>query len=790
MSWSCALLEAQQAEPRRIAASPAFDARRLTSHPTTDWITNGGNVFNQRYSPLTLLDRDNVKDLKALWRTSMGTGADPNNSGQAQILHHEGTLYVINGANDVFALDVDTGAILWTYRGNPDPRAGVPMGRSSRGVAMGEGKIFVGQNDAQLVALDQRTGEVVWSDRGRALAGRLQHHERAAVLRRHGHHRLLGRRDGEPRPVKAFEREDGKLVWTFYTVPGPGEFGHDTWPQDSDAWQFGGAPVWQTPAVDPELGLVYFSTGNPGPDLQRRRARRRQPVQRLDRRDRREDGQIPLALPAGASRHLGLRLAESRRAVRRAVRRPMRKGLVQVSKTGWAYILDRETGKPLIGIEERAVPQEPRQATAATQPYPVGDAIVPQSIDIPPEGSSVLPNGAALVNDGKIFTPFWTDPIAVKPGTMGGANWPPSSYDPETHLLYVCATRSHQLVLGAGEPARNAVGRTRSTWAARSRRRTPTIAASSRRSTCTTNKLAWRQQWREICYSGSIVTAGGLLFVGRNDGRLTALDKSERQAALGVHDGRRRQHDRHDVRAQGRAVRRRARGRRRVRGRQARRRHLDVLAGRHDEVVAAWPRRRAAAAAAPGPAARGAGRDRARSTSSTASSSTPKLASRVTASGRRRPRRRTDARRRLAARDDPRGLARPAATRCRPSAARTPRPICATSRPTSSRCWRSSRDCRRRLHGVDCSELEKTGGCHGPRGSDVADRAHRDARHHPRLRSTRHSRRQHGALRERRIEKALWTAGGASSSRSSFRRSSRCCSRSGCCGRFTSSRAA
>jgi hypothetical protein len=79
--------DAQQAEPRRIAAAPAFNARQLTAHPGRDWITNGGNVLNQRYSPLTLLDRGNVKDLKALWRTSMGSGAQPNNSGQAQILH-------------------------------------------------------------------------------------------------------------------------------------------------------------------------------------------------------------------------------------------------------------------------------------------------------------------------------------------------------------------------------------------------------------------------------------------------------------------------------------------------------------------------------------------------------------------------------------------------------------------------------------------------------------------------------------------------------------------------------
>jgi alcohol dehydrogenase (cytochrome c) len=151
------------AAERDIAAAPAFSARQLTALPRTNWVTNGGNVFNQRYSPLTLLDRDNVKDLKALWRTSMGSGALPNNSGQAQILHYEGVLYVINGANDVFAMDVDTGAILWTYRGNPDPRSGVPMGRSSRGVAMGEGKIFVGQLDAKLLALDQRTGQVIWS---------------------------------------------------------------------------------------------------------------------------------------------------------------------------------------------------------------------------------------------------------------------------------------------------------------------------------------------------------------------------------------------------------------------------------------------------------------------------------------------------------------------------------------------------------------------------------------------------------------------------------------------------
>jgi alcohol dehydrogenase (cytochrome c) len=519
------VLDAQPAPPRaRITASPAFSARQLTAHPTASWITNGGNVFNQRYSPLARLNRDNVKDLKALWRTGMGTGATPSNSGQAQILNYEGTLYVINGANDVFALDVDTGAILWTYRGNPDPRAGVPMGRSSRGVTMGEGKIFVGLNDARLVALDQRTGEVAWSveaerwQDGFSITSAPLYHDGMVVTG------FSGGEMASRGKVKAFGAKDGKLLWTFNTIPGPGEFGHDTWPQDSDAWKFGGAPVWQTPAVDPELELVYFSTGNPGPDMhggvragdnlfsvsivavEARTGKYRWHFQQVRHDIWDYDSPNPVVLFDAP------------------VDGVMRKGLVQVSKTGWAYILDRATGKPLIGIEDRPVPQEPRQRTAATQPYPVGDAIVPQEIDIPPELSSVLPDGAALVNGGKIFTPFWTEPIAVKPGTMGGANWPPSSYDPETHLLYVCASdRINSFVVQENLPAPAAnqvyMGG-RFTQAAADDR--GIFAALD----VTTNTLAWRQQWREICYSGSVVTAGGLVFVGRNDGRLTALDKS------------------------------------------------------------------------------------------------------------------------------------------------------------------------------------------------------------------------------------------------------------------------
>jgi alcohol dehydrogenase (cytochrome c) len=197
-----------------------------------------------------------------------------------------------------------------------------------------------------------------------------------------------------------------------------------------------------------------------------------------------------------------------------------RKGIAEVSKTGFTYILDRETGEPLIGIEERPVPQEPRQATAATQPYPLGDPVVPHEIDIVPEGWT-------LVNGGRIFTPFWDKPVLAKPQATGGANWPPSSYDPETNLLYVCAHDGISAFTSDAEPrfvaptpgeryAQGTFGR--SGIAARG-----IFAAVDLK----TNRLAWRQQWPEMCYSGSIVTGGGLIFVGRNDGRLTALDKAD-----------------------------------------------------------------------------------------------------------------------------------------------------------------------------------------------------------------------------------------------------------------------
>jgi alcohol dehydrogenase (cytochrome c) len=501
-----------------VARAPAFRAKDLTEPPRSGWLTNGGNLANQRYSPLTEINRDNVSGLRGVWRASLGgSGMGPRSANQAQPLVYDGVIYVVTGDNDAFAIDVETGNVLWEYEAHIDPNVARPCcGWAARGVGMGDGKIFVGQLDAKVVALDQRTGEVVWSIQaedpkvGFSITSAPLYYDGKVITG------FAGGDLGTRGRVKAYDAKTGELTWTFYTVPGPGEIGHETWPQDSDVWQYGGASVWQTPAIDPELGLVYFSTSNPGPVLNGN----------LRRGDNLFSVSI-VAIEAATGRyrwhfqqvHHDIWDYDSPNPIilfDAPYDGRMRQGLAQAAKTGWVYLLDRATGEPLIGIVETPVPQEPQQHTAATQPFPIGDAIVPQFIDIPLENFE-------LVNDGKIFTPFRDDrPVLWKP--LAAVNWPPSSYDPTTFTMYICATDSLWGAEGGDPeyPVEPGALYSGSIVARVSAPRRGIFAALDVR----TNRLVWRQQWTDTCYSGSIATAGGLVFVGRNDGRITALDSS------------------------------------------------------------------------------------------------------------------------------------------------------------------------------------------------------------------------------------------------------------------------
>lgn len=500
-------------------AAPDFAGTSMVS-PPQGWPTNGGDWYNRRYSPLEEINRDNVADLKGVWHARLnGSGVGPQYSGETQPIFFDGVLYISTAANDVFALDVESAELNWTYEAKLDPAIStVCCGWTNRGVAIGDGKIFMGQLDGKLVALDQFTGDVIWSiqaerwQEGFTITTAPLFYNGLVITG------FAGAEYGVRGRVKAYDANDGSLVWTFYTVPGPGEFGHETWSQDNDVWRSGGATVWHTPAVDPELGLVYFSTGNAGPDFNGAV----RPGDNLF-----AASIVAIDVMTGEYRwhfqevHHDLWDYDAPNPVvlfDLEYDGVVRKGLAQAGKTGWIYILDRTNGEPLIGIEERPVPQEPRQRTAATQPFPIGDSFVPQAVEIPPEGFE-------LINDGRIFTPYWTDYVIAKPGLRGGANWPPSSMDLETGYMYVCAEdgagafRAWEITDELPPDGEQYIGGDYGS------NPMPVFGVFSAVD-LHTNRLAWQQHWPERCLSGSVATAGGLVFVGRSDGRLTAVDSA------------------------------------------------------------------------------------------------------------------------------------------------------------------------------------------------------------------------------------------------------------------------
>lgn len=509
-----------RAQEPAIAHAPAFSGAELASLPRSAWPTNGGNVYNQRYSPLDQINRDNVHELKAVWRARLdGSGSAARHSGEAQPIVYGGVVYIVTGDNDVFAISVDSGERLWKYEAFLDPAIATSIccGWAARGLALGEGKIFLGRLDGKLAALDQRTGQPVWEVQaerwqdGYTITSAPLYFDGMVIIG------FAGAEYGTRGRVKAYRADDGSHLWTFYTVPEPGQPGSETWPADSDAWKNGGGTVWQTPAVDPELGLLYFYTANAGPDfngsLREGDNLYTSSVVALDA----ETGQLNWYYQTvhhdiwdydGTSPVV---LFDAELDGRK------RKGIAAPGKTSWVYILDRTNGQPLIGIEERPVPQEPRQKTAATQPYPVGDSITPQHIEVAPEQFR-------LINGGRIFTPFWDEPTPIKPSALGGVNWPPSSYDPTTNLMYVCASDQIQIykadAIGEPEAGKAFLG------GAFNFTRIPATGYFAALDV-TSNKLVWRQHWADTCYSGSAVTAGGLVFVGRNDGRLLAIDSSD-----------------------------------------------------------------------------------------------------------------------------------------------------------------------------------------------------------------------------------------------------------------------
>jgi len=480
--------------------------RTGSAPPAKDFPVIGGNLGNQRYSTLTTINRSNVRKLGGAWMVHLDEGK-PGGTMQATPVVVNGVMFIGSGAGTVFAIDARSGAIKWKYESK--------MIGTNRGVAVAEGKVFAGLRDNLLIALDQQTGELVWkttiADAGTTSAPPVYHDGLVYIG-------VSGGEAGVRGQFGAYDAKSGKEVWKFWTLPGPGEKGHETW--EGDSWKHGGGPVWTHPALDPDLGLVYIAVGNAGPDN--------------DGTERGGDNLftvsiVALDLKTGAYKwhfqevHHDIWDYDNAAApvladVRHEGR--LRKILIHAGKTGFMYILDRIDGRPLGGIEERPVPQESRMKTAKTQPYPIGDSFVPTC----PEPGSVAEGSKT----GCVFGAYWTDPIVMAPGTLGGLSWAPMSFSPQTNLVYV-----------GGTIINSAFGLRRQAWDETTGRlknldsgtgffrppgtpRSGTITAMNP----TTNKIVWqkRMKFPQGTGSGFLSTASGLLFHGESDGNLVAYD--------------------------------------------------------------------------------------------------------------------------------------------------------------------------------------------------------------------------------------------------------------------------
>ena len=480
-----------------LTAQRTVTAADLLSPPNTEWLTYGRTYDNQRFSPLTQVTRENVQKLVpiAVYQMNVhradGLEATPLVAG--------GVMYMTTSHNSVLAFDLRTHKRLWQYDYPTPRRIAACCGPVNRGVALAGDNVFMATLDAHLVALDSKTGRVKWNVTLHSADSGYSNTEAPLAV---GNKVIVGAAGGEygiRGSVTAYDTETGRLIWRFNTIPSPEEGGWwGTWAAatpwgdklprniakehaDSakyrDSWRMGGAPVWVTPAYDAELGLIYFGTGNPSPSN--------------DGVGRPGDNlynncTVALDVETGKLRwyvqHIPHDLWDYDLPNPVIIARLNgRKVVMHAGKEGWTYIMDAATGA-LVRRTDAFVPQE--------------------NMFVAPDDKGVL----------------------MRPGIFGGANWPPSSYSPQTGLMYVPARDRPNMTTRAESEFE--VGKL---FVSGSFPRVPgneprgVLAAID----VNTGKIRWKSDRPTWVWSGTLATAGGLVFMGESDGWFRAYDAAD-----------------------------------------------------------------------------------------------------------------------------------------------------------------------------------------------------------------------------------------------------------------------
>ncbi len=438
-----------------------------------EWLWYGGDEGGNRYSTLTDINRGNVKALRLAWEWKPGEqpipdkGIRPGNF-EGTPLMIGGVLYLSTSYNRVVALDAGTGRQLWVY----DPKAYQEEGQALNGVGYvhrgvaawrdrGKLRIFM-VSHFKLICLDSATGLPVpqFGDNGTvdlsqgfAWETNRKHitntsppvvYKNLVILSNSVDDRVIYRRD-PPGDVRAYDARTGKRVWSFHTVPQKGEFGNDTWKNDS--WKYTGhANAWAPITLDEQRGLVYLPLGTPSNDFYGGQ----RPGQNLF-------GESLVCLDANTGKrkwhfqvvHHGLwdyDLPAPPNLVTLTVAGRRIDAAVQLTKMGYIFVFDRVTGTPIFPIEERPVPQSdvPGEEASPTQPVPVRPPpISPQGVslddafDLTPELKAEAVAEMKKYRLGPLYTPPSLQGTLILPGILGGANWGGGAFDPDTGILYV-----------------------------------------------------------------------------------------------------------------------------------------------------------------------------------------------------------------------------------------------------------------------------------------------------------------------------------------------------------------
>ncbi len=529
----------------------------------TTWREYGGAADSAQYSALHEINRSNVGKLRVAWTYPTGDGQKYS----FNPIMVNGVLYVLAKKNSIVALDARTGREIWTY--TPDPPATII---TSRGINYWESpehagaRLLFSANHA-LEAIDARTGKPILSfgAGGRVdLKAGLGRDPKTLTLvqsttpgRIFENLLILGSATNQgygsaPGDIRAFDVLTGRLVWTFHTIPHPGEFGYDTWPPD--AWKtVGGANVWGEFSVDEARGIVYAPT-----------ASAKYNFYGADRKGANLFADSLLALDARTGKRLwhfqmvhhdiwDYDDATAPKLLRvRHDGKPV-DAVAQVSKQGFVWVFDRVSGAPLWPIEERPVPRTdmPGEETWPTQPFPTRPPPFARQKftvdDLNPylsaEDRARFRDEILSARNEGLFTPPGLRPTIEMPGNNGGANWGGAAVDPANGMLFVVSKDLPAILKLA--PDRTAPARERYTsgfnLVSGSNGLSPIGPPWSSLTAYDLNEgtIRWKLALGNVPELaakgvkdtgshypkvGPVVTAGGLLFAGTRDRTIRAFD--------------------------------------------------------------------------------------------------------------------------------------------------------------------------------------------------------------------------------------------------------------------------